>query len=322
MDSAFWKCEALTSVTLPDGIERIAGNAFQSCYSIPLSAYGNGFYIGSKKNPYLFLVSPRSSVATEYEIHPDTKIIGALAFHDCNYFTSITLPDGIRCVEGYFLTYCAKLTFNEYEGGLYLGTQDNPYYYFYTVKDNGCTSINVHSSTVVLGPVAMAFCKQMTEINIPASVTSIKNGAFSSSAPLANINVDSKNKVYSSLDGILYSKDGRTLIAFPDAKQIDTFTVPKRVTTIGTRAFAGNWYLTEIILSKKVTSLGVESFRQSRKLEKITLPRTLTYIGYAAFDDCDELETVVYQGTEKQWEAVKVAPENYRLTGADFTYND
>ena len=71
-----------------------------------------------------------------------------------------------------------------------------------------------------------------------------------------------------------------------------------------------------------MTSLGVESFRQSRKLEKITLPRALTYIGYAAFDDCDELEAVVYQGTEKQWEAVKVAPENYRLTGADFTYND
>lgn len=318
------ECEALTSVTLPDGIERIAGNAFQSCYSIPLSTYGNGFYIGSKNNPYLFLLRPRSSVATEYEIHPDTKIIGALAFHDCNYFTSITLPDGIRCVEGSFLTYCAKLTFNEYEGGLYLGTRDNPYYYFYTVKDKDSTSINIHSKTVVLGPSTLTLCKQMTEINVPASVTSIKHGALlnSSSAPLANINVDPKNKVYASVDGVLYSKDKRVLIAFPRGKQVDTFTVPKSVTTIEASAFANNSHLTEVIISKGVTVLEENAFRWCKKLKKITLPRTLTHIEYAAFDDCDELETVVYQGKEKQWETVKVAPENYRLTGADFTYND
>jgi hypothetical protein len=121
---------------------------------------------------------------------------------------------------------------------------------------------------------------------------------------------------------VLYSKDKRVLIGFPRGKQVDTFTVPKSVTTIEASAFANNSHLTEVIISKGVTVLEENAFRWCKKLKKITLPRTLTHIEYAAFDDCDELETVVYQGKEKQWETVKVAPENYRLTGADFTYND
>ena len=58
-------------------------------------------------------------------------------------------------------------------------------------------------------------CSEITSINIPASITSIAADAFNGCTSLESFSVDSKNPAYSSRSGILYSKDGKTLVKVP-----------------------------------------------------------------------------------------------------------
>ena len=58
-------------------------------------------------------------------------------------------------------------------------------------------------------------CSEITSINIPASITSIAADAFNGCTSLESFSVDSKNPAYSSRNGILYSKDGKTLVNVP-----------------------------------------------------------------------------------------------------------
>lgn len=58
-------------------------------------------------------------------------------------------------------------------------------------------------------------CNEITAVNIPASITTIAADAFNGCTSLESITVNSKNPAYSSRNGILYSKDGKTLVKVP-----------------------------------------------------------------------------------------------------------
>lgn len=62
---------------------------------------------------------------------------------------------------------------------------------------------------------AFAGCSEITSINIPATITSIAKDAFNGCTSLVTFAVSPGNESYSSRNGILYSKDGKTLIKVP-----------------------------------------------------------------------------------------------------------
>ena len=84
------------------------------------------------------------------------------------------------------------------------------------------TSITIPNSVTSIGEEAFAYCRSLTSITIPNSVTSIASewdGAFKDCDSLTSIIVDSENKNYKSVNGVLYSKDGKTLIYYPSGKK-------------------------------------------------------------------------------------------------------
>lgn len=64
-------------------------------------------------------------------------------------------------------------------------------------------------------------------ICIPASVTEIENAAFSSAPMLERIEVDKENKNYTSIDGLLYTKDKKILLCIPLNYGSKDFEIPK-----------------------------------------------------------------------------------------------
>jgi hypothetical protein len=68
--------------------------------------------------------------------------------------------------------------------------------------------------------------------------TSIGDGAFSFNSQLIAFTVDVNNKTYTSIDGALFSKDGRTLVAYPPGKK-GQYSIPQGVAQIESGAFAG-----------------------------------------------------------------------------------
>ncbi|MBQ8229757.1 MAG: leucine-rich repeat protein, partial [Clostridia bacterium] len=155
----------------------------------------------------------------------------------------------------------------------------------YTITDNGsCNESKISIPATIYGkPVtsigfgAFFGCTNLTEIIIPDSVTSI-DWTFNACSSLTNIIVDENNTAYKSIDGNLYSKDGKTLVQYAIGQTATSFVIPDSVTSIGIGAFFGCTNLTEIIIPDGVTSIGNSAFADCINLQYNT-KGNLKYLG-------------------------------------------
>ena len=90
------------------------------------------------------------------------------------------------------------------------------------------TGVTISNTVKTIGKGAF-FNSGLKEVVIPDSVTSIGFDGFLSCVSLQKIEVSSGNKNYSSVDGILYDKNQKKLIACPSGRSTDV-TVPNTVT--------------------------------------------------------------------------------------------
>jgi len=144
----------------------------------------------------------------------------------------------------------AVVTFNCPGGGSY--TVDNGV--LNDMYTNECKGAVVLDSSVTRINYATYVLAGVTSILIPSTTTLIENQPFVGGDDIVEINVDSSNANYKSVDGILYNKAGTTLIQYPQAKTGSTFTVPSSVTTIGNYAFSCAVNLNVLTIHDGVTS--------------------------------------------------------------------
>jgi hypothetical protein len=105
---------------------------------------------------------------------------------------------------------------------------------------------------------------------LPAGVTNIGMMTFSDCNSLSSISVDANNKNFTAIDGVLYSKDQKTLLAYPAGKRDTSYIVPAGVTSIGDDAFQGCARLTSVTIPGSVTSIGDDAFRGCESLTSVT----------------------------------------------------
>lgn len=156
--------------------------------------------------------------------------------------------------------------------------------YAFSGKDQeGCDNIeviNVPDTVTTIGQYAFYNCDGLTTVNIGSGVTSIGQFAFAGCTSLTAINVAEGNTTYKSIDGALYSADGKTLIWVPEA--LTTFTIAAGTETIASYAFVGS-DITSLIIPSSVTSIGTYAFYDS-SVNFIYIPASVTSIGAYAID--------------------------------------
>ena len=123
-----------------------------------------------------------------------------------------------------------------------------------------------------IGNFAFQYCRSLTILTIPDSVTSIGDHAFSGCSGLTSIEVGKGNTKYTSEDGVLFDKNKTRLIQFPAGKS-GHYTIPDSVTSIGDHAFRG-----------------------CSSLMGVTIPDSVASIGSAAFYDCSSLTRITFDG--------------------------
>lgn len=132
----------------------------------------------------------------------------------------------------------------------------------------------------------------LTAVYIPETVIDISVDFVAVCPTIACINVSEDNTVYSSVGGVLYNKDGTTLIKYPEAKNAVSFDIPATVTTIATGAFMGAENLTSISIPESVTTIEMSAFQSCSGLTAISIPAGVTTIASGTFASCISLKSI------------------------------
>ena len=134
----------------------------------------------------------------------------------------------------------------------------------------------------------------ITKISIPKTVKILEdiNHLNRNHSSLTQIDVDEENENYSSQNGILFDKEGKTLYCYPNAMDKSFYSIPNTVETIFTCAFCGAKNLLALTLGDSVISIDASAFADCSKLVTVSLDDKLDSIGTNAFNGCSSLITI------------------------------
>lgn len=246
-----------SSYQIPSTVTAIGEGAFQSCYNL-----------------------------TEIIIPDSVKSIGANAFSACQSLTSVSIGDGVTEIGEYAFVHCASLA------SVNMGKRLSLIGNYAFAGCIGLESIVLPDSLTSIGDFAFNYCSALRQISIPAGTTSLGECIFNECEALTSINVSHDNPNFTSLDGMLYSKNFSSLLRYPPAKEGTDYTVFEGTARIGRSAFLDCTIIERIILPESLTDIGAYAFYSCTSLCEITLPKDLVAIGESAFSGCTELKEI------------------------------
>lgn len=150
-------------------------------------------------------------------------------------------------------------------------------------------SIIIPEGITSIGDNALYNCTSLTSLTLPASVTSITEGALAYCKSLTEFKVAEGSEHFIAIDGILYTKDGKTLVQYPLAKASPTLSIPEGVETIAKMAFTECKTIQSVIIPDSVKSIGFWGFRHCTNLKDLTIGKGLEVIKDRAFEYCESL---------------------------------
>ena len=141
-------------------------------------------------------------------------------------------------------------------------------------------------------------CNTKGTFHISKNISAISTSAFND-AHITEFTVDNDNPLFKTVDGVLFTKDGKRLIRFPQEKS-GTYTIPAGVKTISQYAFKKSRKLTEIVIPDSVSNIGEGAFYGCRSLTNITLPKKVTKIHPYTFYNCLSLKNIKLNSSIKR----------------------
>ena len=166
------------------------------------------------------------------------------------------------------------------EGLLFIGNRA-----FYNCS---LASLAIPDSTISIGEEAFLSVDPLTEVYLGSGLSELGAMAFKECYRLEKITVSDDNSSFKSIDGVLYTKDGKTLLYFPQAKSGTGFFIPEEVVTIGDYAFYKATGIIELEIPASVEIIGESAFREAASLKKVQISGAREIRDYA-FYDCENI---------------------------------
>ena len=233
---AFYGCNRLGEINLPDTVTEIGDYAFASCLSLTqvtlppeltTLAEGTFFDCGSLETVVI------GNAVTELK---------ARCFERCDSLTRIHIPASVKAIAENTFIYCGSL--EEF-------TVDADNENFAVLNGDLC---NKELDTLY-------FCAGGKEgtFELPANILTLNPNAFLGCIHLTDFNVDSENPNFSSVEGILYNKEGTVLLVYP-AGRLGPQIIPDGTITLADHSFDSCAHIPFFIFPATLTSIGSHAF--------------------------------------------------------------
>ena len=244
-DFAFHACDDLESFKFPTTLKTVGQGAFWSCNSFKaahtdsLSAWAQIEFGSTSATPLNYgSLYCKNEIVTDVVIDNGVEKIGAHAFYNAKNISSVTIPDSIVSIGDYAFGNCILIE-----------------------------EISLGKGVKSVGEYAFSGCSSLTNVSFPAATESIGEYALYNCNALESIAVAEGNAKYSSKGNCLIDIEGKTLIqgcnssnipsdgsitsiasyAFYNCQGLKKITLPKSLTYIGFKAFAGCANLTDVV---------------------------------------------------------------------------
>ena len=274
--SAFWRTEALTTITIPEGVQTIDSHAFDECSNLTTVHLPNSLtYVGA------WLFEDCTSL-TSVNIPTSLPTLSGFMFHRCTGLTDIDIPDNVTLIESCAFEDCT-----------------------------GLTSIYIPASVTKIRTAAFAGCTNLTKVITP-SITAWCNIMFVWEEG-AHINYPGANPLYfakhlyvgdkanhQEVTDVVVPKGVTEIHAYAFYNSpVKSVSLPSTVTSIGTEAFRGCTELTTLKFANGLQKIGYRAFIDC-PFTTLTLPASINFIEYSAFEGLAQLADIYcYTKTEK-----------------------
>lgn len=175
-----------------------------------------------------------------------------------------------RAVDGYQVTEIGPMAFSNEEAGI-VEKQYTPITSYpweeYRINGVGEAVAIVLLDTITVIAEKAFFCTNIASCDIPASVQLIGSGAFAGCPNIRQFSVNSQNRTFAVIDGVLFNKVKKELVAFPYAYNTADYTIPNGIKSIGDYAFYGYGLTTQVAetvrFAETITEIGDYAFYHS-----------------------------------------------------------
>lgn len=218
--AAFEGCSSVEKIILPEGLEAIESSAFRDCTKL-----------------------------TEINL-PSTLIdLSNSAFDGCSSLKEITIPKGITDYYWYRFADDSSIerihvaedneAYSSIDGVVF--NKDKTVIIHYPINRKDDTYV-IPDSVTDLSEVDFYKAKYLKHLVFGKNVTADKNsygfnGSSFMNGALESYTVPSDNKSFCDIDGVLFTKDQKELIAYPEKRPGAIYVVPKGTTTLGLWSF-------------------------------------------------------------------------------------
>ncbi len=257
-------------VVLPEGLESIGEKAFFDSGLKEIKLPEGLKSIGD----HAFVLCGIESI----RIPVSVTNIGTASFQWTG-LTSLAIPSGVTSIGGGAFGNCAALSaidvdeananFTSFDGVLF--DKGRKTLVQFPSGKQGRYTIPEGVESIARG--AFVQCDKLTGLTIPPSIAAILEFAFSSCRSLESFSVDPSNPNFTSVDGVLFDKDRKTLVQFPLGR-VGDYTIPEGVNAVASSAFRGAT-VAKVSIPSSVTNIGKDAFGSNKNLTNVVMPEAL-----------------------------------------------